>query len=60
MNELHPNPFPAMEEPDSMEACDIPMQQWGVGHRTVLGDPSSLPMGGGMYSIQRSSSAQEG
>jgi len=24
MNESHPNPFPASEEPDSMEAHEIP------------------------------------
>jgi len=60
MNESHPNPFPASEEPDSMEAHEIPTQHWGVGHRTVLGGSLWPPNALGKVQLQRSSSAREG
>lgn len=49
MNELHPNPFPAAEELDSVEVRNVPMQHRGVGHRAVLGGipPVSQWMGEG-------------
>lgn len=47
MNESHPNPFPAAEEPDSMEACNVPTQCWGDGACTVLGGSLQPPKGWG-------------
>lgn len=47
MNESHPNPFPAAEEPDSVEVHDVPMQHWGVGHCAVLGGSLQCPNGWG-------------
>lgn len=47
MNESHPNPFPATEESDSMEAHDVPVQLWGVGHRAVLRGSLWFPSGWG-------------
>lgn len=47
MNEFHPKPFPAVEEPDSMEAHNVPVQHWGVGHCAVLRGSVQPPTGWG-------------